>query len=472
MRMVLRTAEERTGIGPMRKDTEAVPTGWKEKDDRTIAEMCDYMKREDIDAFIPTKIPHVAYLLNYYDYLHAHILWEEMAGVLVAPRNGEAFLVGSHSHVAGDPEAGVVPWWLKERHPGGRPGITAWERTAALMKAKGLHNGRIGIERKTMPIAVYDCLRDMLPGADLVSADLLVPQIRFIKTEREIALLKEAAEVGVRAMEAYMEAVRSGASLDEAQRIRARRAIDLGGEWPGGPYRLAWTGGTDETPAWWDAEARNRFLATSRNWKNAPDDAPCFVTHFESLFQYYFADLAWHEFCGREPGPDEVILVGDRQVPYSAALRDFQILRRVQTEALNQIQPGMDHVTAKQTVDAFLDADGEAKDHITNYYIHGIGLEVHEEPVLTGYVPRPVPLDGPIYFRPGAVVSSEWFTHLWTVEEPFVMTKTGWEPLVELRGLTCRCGLAPSSLNCVGWGSSAWPTGRRCSTSTTFGSSR
>ena len=411
-------------------------TGWKEKDDRTIAEMCDYMERERLDAFIPTKIPHVAYLLNYYDYLHAHILWEEMAGVLVVPRSGDAFLVGSHAHLAGAPEVGVAPWWLKERHGGGRPGVTAWEMTAALMKEKGLHTGRVGIERKAMPIAVHDRLRDLLPNATFVPADLVVPQIRFIKTEREIGLLRDAASLAVRSMEAYMEAIRRGASVSEAQCIRAQRAIELGGEWPGGPYRLAWTGGTDETPAWWDAEAREQFLATSRNWKGGPDDVPCLVTHFEGMFQYYFADLAWHELYGPEPSADEIIVVGAREVSYAEAQHDFQILRRIQTEALNQIRPGMDHVTAKSTVDTFLAADSEAKEHITNYYIHGIGLEVHEEPVLTGHVPQPTPLDGLICFRPGAVVSSEWFTHPWTVEEPFVMTEMGWEPLIELRGLT------------------------------------
>lgn len=411
-------------------------TGWKEKDDRTIAEMREYMDREGLDAFIPTKIPHVAYLLNYYDCLHAQILWEEMAGVLVVPRSGDAFLVGTHAHLAGAPEAGVAPWWLKERHGGGRPGITAWETTATLMKEKGLHKGRIGIERKAMPIAVYDRLRELLPDVTFVAADLVVPQIRFIKTEREIGLLREAASLAACSMEAYMDAIRGGASVPEAQRIRAQRAIELGGEWPGGAYRLAWTGGTDETPAWWDAEARERFLATSRNWKGGPDDVPCLVTHFEGVFQYYFADLAWHEFYGPEPPADEIIVAGAKQTPYAEAQRDFQILRRIQTEALNQIRPGMDHVTAKSTVDAFIATDPEAKEHITNYYVHGIGLEIHEEPVLTGYVPQPTPLDGPIYFRPGAVVSSEWFTHLWTVEEPFVMTERRWEPLIELRGLT------------------------------------
>jgi len=419
------------------KDDTGTITGWKEKDDRTIAEMCEYIKRERLDAFIPTKITHLAYLLNYYDPVHAYILPEEMAGVLVVPKNGEAFLVGSHYHLAGPPAAATAPWWLKERHGGGRPGYRAWEAAAALINKRGLGKGRIGIERKAMSVAVYDRLRSLLPDAQFISADLLVPQIRFIKTKREQVLLKKAAELAVHCMEAYMQAIRKGASRREAERIRAERASDFGGEWPGGPYSLAWTGGTDDTPDWWDPEAQKRFRAAkSRDWKGQPDDAPCFITHFEGLFQYYWADLAWHEFYGPEPRPDEVVRVGAREVPYREARRDFEILRRVQTEALNAIRPGMDHVAAKKAIDAFRAADTEARKHITKYYIHGVGLEVHEEPVLTGYVPTPIPLDGPIYFRPGAVVSSEWFTHHWTVEEPFVMTETGWEPLIELRGLT------------------------------------
>jgi len=421
---------EKANTGPI--------TGWKEKDDRTIAEMCEYMEREHLDAFIPTKAVHLAYLLNYYDLVHAQIPWEEMASVLVVPHSGDAFAVGEHFCIAGNPKAGTAPWWLKERHGGGRPGIRAWKNTASLIAKKGLDKGRIGIERKTMPVEIYDCLRHALPHAKFVSADLLVPQMRFIKTKREVELLRKAANLAILAMEAYMNAIRNGASRQEAECVRAKRVIEEGGEFPGGPYRLAWTGGNDETPAWWDKEARERFLSTSRNWREQPDDAPCFITHLEGLFQYYWADLAWHEFYGPEPAPDQVVRVGAKEGPYREARRAFEIIRRVQTEALNAIRPGMDHVAAKKAIDAFLAADPEArsKGRISHYYIHGVGLEIHEEPVLTGYVPTPIPLDGPIYFRPGAVVSSEWFSPYWTVEEPFVMTETGWEPLIELRGLT------------------------------------
>jgi len=146
--------------------------------------------------------------------------------------------------------------------------------------------------------------------------------------------------------------------------------------------------------------------------------------------------MAWHEFVGPEPAADQRLDFGNRQATFAEAQRDFDILRRVQREALEVITPEMTHIDAKKAVDAFLAADPEAPEHITHYYIHGVGLEVHEEPLLHTPMPDPTPLDGPIYFRPGAVVSSEWFTRLWTVEEPFVMTATGWEPLVELKGLT------------------------------------
>lgn len=90
----------------------------------------------------------------------------------------------------------------------------------------------------------------------------------------------------------------------------------------------------------------------------------------------------------------------------------------------------------REELDAFIPWKVPHLGYLTNYYIHGVGLEVHEEPLLHTPMLEPTPLDGLIYFEPGAVVSSEWFTHLWTVEEPFVLTADGWEPLVELRGLT------------------------------------
>ena len=410
-------------------------TGWREKDDRTITGIRSYLERERLDVFIPSKTAHIAYLTNYYDSLHMNILWDEVLAVLVIPRESDAFIVGVDAHYAGHADDGVAPWWLGERHSAYGRGVEVLDATVALLKEKGLGSGRIGIERKWMPVAIHDHLRSSLPDAEYVSADALVPQLRFIKTPREQMLLGKAAEAGLRSMEAYMEAIRSGATVRAAERVRAQRCLEYGAEWCGGPYRVAWTGGIDMTPAWWDREARERFVAAAhnRNWLGLPDETPFFVTHFETRFQYYYCDLAWHELYGAEPDENDVLDFGQRSVSYHDAREDFEAIRRVQSEALQGIRPGMDQHQARRAVDEYLSASAGATEHVPGYFIHGVGLEVHEEPVISSMMGAAQ--DEPIQYQPGAVVSSEWFSRFWTVEEPFLMTEAGWEPLVELKGI-------------------------------------
>ena len=38
---------------------------------------------------------------------------------------------------------------------------------------------------------------------------------------------------------------------------------------------------------------------------------------------------------------------GDKQVPFDEAFHDFEVVRRVQREALEQIRPGMSHYDAR-----------------------------------------------------------------------------------------------------------------------------
>jgi len=110
-------------------------------------------------------------------------------------------------------------------------------------------------------------------------------------------------------------------------------------------------------------------------------------------------------------------------------------LRRIQRDVLQTILPGMDQFQAKKAVEDYIRSDPEAAEHRVSYFIHGIGLEVHEEPVLVAGRPECVPAESPLYYTPGAVVSSEWFSRCWTVEDPFVMTEEGWVPLGALQGL-------------------------------------
>ena len=117
----------------------------------------------------------------------------------------------------------------------------------------------------------------------------------------------------------------------------------------------------------------------------------------------------------------------------------YRVVLKAQLRGIKAIRPGAKGCDVDKAARSVIEKAGYGK-RFGHGLGHGIGLEIHEEPVLTGSVPSPVPLDGPIHFRPGAVVSSEWFSSLWTIEEPFVMTENGWQPLVDLRGLTDPAG--------------------------------
>ncbi len=418
-------------------------TGWREKDDYTIREIRAYMERERLDTFIPWKPTHIGYLTNYYDTSHLDILvqqWEELTAFLVIPLESDAFVVGAHKHFIGMDDS-VKPWWITERHNSSRDASPKKEQkiindTADLIKQKGLGRGRIGVETKWLPVEVHAHLTKALPDVEFVAANCLVPQIRFKKTVREQGLIRKASELGLRSMEAYMLAIAQGADRREAELVRATRALEYGGEFFGGANRFCWTGGNDANTAWWDPPARHEFEMSTdgKTWKGVSYDSPFFVTHFEAKYQGYYTDLAWHQFHGPEPDQDDVFTWGERECSYGDACADFEIVRRAQSGALGSIRPGMNQMEAKRAVEDYLESDTEAKERVTTYFVHSIGLEIHEEPALSARL-NPVPFDGAILYQEGSIVASEWFTDLWTVEEPFLLTATGWEPLVELKGL-------------------------------------
>lgn len=424
------------------------PTGWREKDSRTLAAVRRLLARERLDAILPWKAAHRAYLLNFFDAVHADVPWEEMATFLILPLEQDAFISGSHEHVAGRVDYGVAPVWLS---PANRSG--EWwgcdENLAVFvdeMKRRGLARARIGYESKWTPAAMMEKLRAALPDVTWIKADTIVPQVRLSKTPRERELMKRAVLGGFEAMEAYAAALRNGATRAEAQLARAHRALDAGVEWVGGAMGMAWTGGTFETLDWWDAPARERFLKSpvGRNWLLLPDQVPICVTHFETRCQYYFSDIAWHEVLGPAPAEGESLLWSadaepPRPFPWRELVKDYEVIRAVQREAINQIRIEMDQTQARAAVEAYLAKNSDYREHGRGYFIHSLGLEIHEEPILAAANPNAMPVDGPIFFEPGAVCSSEWFSRHWTVEDPFVLGDNGrWEPLTTLRGLTPR----------------------------------
>ena len=76
-------------------------------------------------------------------------------------------------------------------------------------KAAGL---RLGYEETVLPAPFFDQLRAALPGCTWVPASDLIGRIRAVKTPEEIANLKRAAEITVKAHDSFRQAIAVGAT--------------------------------------------------------------------------------------------------------------------------------------------------------------------------------------------------------------------------------------------------------------------
>ncbi len=80
------------------------------------------------------------------------------------------------------------------------------------IRAGGVEQPRIGFERYFVPFAVYDALRQAFPEQGFVNASPLFYQLRSVKDEQELALMKRAGQIVAAGMAAAVERVAAGVS--------------------------------------------------------------------------------------------------------------------------------------------------------------------------------------------------------------------------------------------------------------------
>jgi len=103
---------------------------------------------------------------------------------------------------------------------------------------RGWHRGTVGIEADAYyyTAAADAALRRALPDARIVDAGSLVNRVRAVKSEPEIALMRQAARIAEAAMAAAVEAIAPGVRQCDAVAAIARAQIagtaEAGGDYP------------------------------------------------------------------------------------------------------------------------------------------------------------------------------------------------------------------------------------------------
>jgi Xaa-Pro aminopeptidase len=140
-----------------------------------------------------------------------------------------------------------------------RVSLDLWDGLAEALADRGLARGHVGlIGRESLLHVAVERIRQALPDLDMSWSDDLIEGMRRVKSEHEIALMRESTRVGCEMVEAFMSAAVPGATEADCVLAALQRGIPQGAfplDIPvaSGPYvdHFLWA----RMPSW-DAERR------------------------------------------------------------------------------------------------------------------------------------------------------------------------------------------------------------------------
>jgi Xaa-Pro dipeptidase len=354
-----------------------------------IARAQGLMRRQGLAAIVLTGGTSLEYFTA--------VRWglSERLFALAIPADGDAFV--------------VCPAFEEDRAreqldlgPLGRAPVRAWDEDesphrllADGLRERGAATGTVGIE-ETVRFVFSDGLHAAAPALTLASATPVTAGCRTVKDEHEVALMRLASAVTLKAYEAAYRALTAGMTQADVGRLVSQAH-----------ERLGFTGGASVQTGPYSALPHGS--ATPQEIREGTIlliDGGCTVEGYESDISRTF-------------------VLG---TPTDKMRRVFDLVHRAQAAALAAARPGAEC----QAVDAaarrvITEAGyGPGFTYFTHRVGHGIGMDGHEWPYLVGGNTLPL-LPGMAFSdEPGIYIPGEFGVRL---EDDMVITPTGAELL-------------------------------------------
>jgi Xaa-Pro aminopeptidase len=284
------------------------------------------------DAALITRLVNVRYLTGLDSSNAALLVWADGGAVLTT----DARYAGTAAKVAPEIET-VIERAVAQRL------VSA----AAEAGAK-----RLAVEAHDLTLERFADLAAVDQGIELPPLGHLVEELRMVKDEDEIALLRRACEITDGAFAAVLPAIRPGVTEREIAIALDRHMVDLGAEKPSFDTIVA-SGPNGAIP------------------HHSPGDRPIetgdlVVMDFGALYDGYHADMTRTVGVGRLSGWQTEI---------------YELVRRAQQAGVDAALPDAERSRVDAAARDLIAAAGHA-DHFGHGLGHGVGLEIHESPFL------------------------------------------------------------------------------------------
>ena len=220
----------------------------------------------------------------------------------------------------------------------------------------GLGKGPIAIEnRATAELLVG--IQQARPGTTFRLASEVLASMRMVKSEEELALMREAGRIVEETMDAVRAFIRPGSGqteLDVASETD-RLMVQKGATWP-----------SFTTNVWQMGPNEHRTLAQKASSRPL-EYGNALLFDFGSVVDEYCYDFGRTVFLG-EPTPEY--------------LHVYELVMRSQAEGIRALRSGKTTAEQVDAVSRQVITDGSYGEYFTHRLGHGIGLDVHEPPFL------------------------------------------------------------------------------------------
>ncbi len=211
----------------------------------------------------------------------------------------------------------------------------------------------LAFESEHLTVAALTGLQRLDPAPYLLPLTGAVEGLRVVKDDRELALLREACAIGDRALSETLHRVAPGLTEREVARLLEAAMVDLGA----------------------DGLAFDTIVASGPNSAvphHQPSDreiarGDLLTIDFGALYRGYHADCTRTVMVGREPEDWQ------REI--------YHVVRRAQRAGRHALEVGADLAAVDAAARDVVKAAGHGE-HFPHGLGHGVGLEIHEAPML------------------------------------------------------------------------------------------
>lgn len=267
--------------------------------------------------------------------------------------------------------------------------VDALKRTLDEM---GLSDKRVGFETGYFPAADCAYLQKILPKLTLVKADDIFKEIRMIKTPVEIERLTKVADIADTIHATVYEQVHAGCTERELGALISKEFIRLGGD---GMSILVVGSGL------------RSGLANGAPTEKKLERGDLVRTDIVGNSAAYYSD------CAR------TIVVGK---PNEKQLSTWNRILDVHHALLDLVKPGIE---TRVIYDKFVQMFNQYGFPLSNFVGHGIGVNLHEWPLIGKYEPNVLQENMVICIEP-FIFDSQYGYH---VEDMLLVTKNGYKKL-------------------------------------------